>query len=201
MKTILDEFNGSTERIINNFYFSFLSINFINQKPFETDIVLFSDFKNNIISAKLLNSFDIDGVNEYGNSIRRHFLNDLVISYERYSMLMFASHQNGKTKTEPGTLNDRKLGAHKFEELQHIYNQDEKTFLIQLRRLRNSIVHYNGNYSATNELNYTFGTNAYNSIGNEGSKISIAFDSILCIHERLKEIVKNGNLNYFKHYI
>jgi len=200
MNTILNEFNGSIERIRNNFYFSFLAINFVNQKPFRNDIILPVALSNNKMTAVSLNSFDLDGINEYGNSIRRHFLNDMVIAYERYSMLMFASHQNGRTRTEPETLNNRNLGAHNFEQLQNIYTQDEKTFLTQLRRLRNSIVHYNGHYSATNELTYTFGTNVYNSIGNEGQNITIEFDNILWIFEKLKIIVTAGNTNYFIHY-
>ena len=124
----------------------------------------------------------------------------MVIAYERYSMMMFASHQNVQTYTEPATINNRNLGAHNFEQLPNIYNQNEKVFLTQLRRLRNSIVHYNGHYSATNELNYTFGTNVYNSVGNEGQNITIEFGSTLWIFERLKNTVKNGNDNYFMHF-
>ena len=200
MNTILDEFNGSIERIKNNFYCSFWAINFINQRPFQNDVVLHITMPNNIMAAVSINSFDLNGVNEYGNAIRRHFLNDMVIAYERYSMMMFASHQNGQIYTEPAVINNRKLGAHNFEQLPNIYNQNEKTFLTQLRRLRNSIVHYNGHYSATNELNYTFGINVYNSVGNEGQNITIEFESILWIFERLKNAVKSGNDNYFIHF-
>lgn len=200
MTTILGKFNGSIERIKNNFYFSFLALNFINQKPFTTDVVLSDKLSENIMTANSINSFDLDGVNEYENSIRRHLLNDLVIAYERYSMIMYASHINGQTSTEPATLNNRKLGAHNFEQLQNIYSNDDKIFLVQLRRLRNSIVHYNGVYSATNELNYSFGTNTYKSVGNEGQNIAIEFDNILLIYNRLRDITKSGNDNYFANY-
>lgn len=152
------------------------------------------------MTAASLNSFDTDGAQEYGNSIRRHFLNDLVIAYERYSMLMFASHSNGQTRTDPALLNDRNLGAHRFEQLPNVYDPGDLDFVVQLRRLRNCIVHYNGVYSATNELNYTFGTNVYNSVGNEGQHITIEFDSILWIYDRLRLIVLRGNSNYFTHY-
>jgi hypothetical protein len=200
MDTILNEFNGSIERIRNNFYFSFLALNFINQRPFYNDIVLPVNMPNNIMTANSINSFDLDGVNEYGNSIRRHFLNDLVVAYERYSMIMQASHINGQIRTEPATLNNRNLGAHNFEQLPHVYTNDQKTFLTQLRRLRNSIVHYNGVYSVTNELNYSFGTNTYNSIGNEGQNITIEFENILLIFNQLRDIVNTGNDNYFTKY-
>ncbi|MDP3314072.1 hypothetical protein [Lutibacter sp.] len=79
MTTILNEFNGSIERIRNNFYFSFLALNFVNQRPFRDEVILPVNLTENIMTAISLNSFDLDGVNEYGNSIRRHFLNDLVI--------------------------------------------------------------------------------------------------------------------------
>ena len=200
METILNEFNGSIERIRNNFYFSFLALNFLNQRPFNKDVVLPVNMADNLMTAKSINSFDQDGVTEYGNSIRRHFLNDIVIAYERYSMIMQVSHINGQNRTEPATLNNRNLGAHHFEQLPNVYTDDQKTFLIQQRRLRNSIVHYNGVYSATNELNFTFGTNTYNSIGNEEQYITIEFENILLIYNRLREITYTVNDNYFAHY-
>lgn len=200
MQTIIAEFEGSIERIRNNFYFSFLSVIFINQRPFDQDIVLPLNSVHNIMKANSMNSFDQDGVTEYGNSIRRHFLNDIVIAYERYSTLMIASHQNRQERTAPETLNNRKIGANNFEQLVNIYSPDERNFLKQLRSLRNSIVHFNGHYSVTNQLNYTFGTNTYNSVGNEGDNISIEFDSILWIFDEMRRIVSSGNANYFKHY-
>ena len=144
------------------------------------------------MKAQSINSFDNDGVQEYGNSIRRHFLNDIVIAYERYSMLMFASHNNGQQRIDPSLINDRRLGAHRFEQLPNIYQPDEVRFLVQLRRFRNSIVHYNGVYSATNVLDYTFGTESYQSQGNEGRNISIEFDNILWIYEIIMETVQKG---------
>ena len=79
MKSILPEFIGSIERIKNNFYFSFLALSFINQRPFPNDIVLPVNLPGNIMTATSLNNFGNDGVQEYGNFIRRHFLNDMVI--------------------------------------------------------------------------------------------------------------------------
>lgn len=200
MRTILPEFNGSIERIRNNFYFSFLPLNFINLRPFNLDVILPVQIPENIITAQSLNNFDLDGAAEYGNSIRRHMLNDIVIAYERYSMFMFASHNNNQTRIDPALIRNQKLGAPNFENLNGIYLPNEITFLVQLRRLRNSIVHYNGVYSITNELNYTFGTNIYNSIGNEGQNISIEFENILLIYNRIIKIVRNGNINYFQTY-
>lgn len=197
MINFLDEFNGSIERIRNNFYFSFLALNFVNQRPFNHDVILPVHLLNNILTAASINKFDLDGANEYGNSIRRHFLNDLVIAYERYSTLMIASHHNGQVRTEPATIMNRHISAHLFEQLSNIFTEDEKLFLIQLRRLRNSIVHYNGTYSVSNVLNYSFGTNAYNSLGKEGQAISIEFDNIIWIYDELKKIVTIGNTNYF----
>lgn len=200
MKNIFPEFLGSIERIRNNFYFSFLATAFLNKQPFSNDIVLPVKLPNNIMTAASLNNFDNDGVQEYGNSIRRHFLNDIVIAYERYSMAMYASHNNGQTRIEPALLNNRGLGAHQFEQLPNVYDVNDQIFPIQLRRLRNSIVHYNGVYSATNELNYTFGTQTYYSVGHEGESISIEFENILWIYDRLCKCVGSGNSNYFVNY-
>lgn len=200
MHTILPEFDGSMARIRNNFYFSFLALNFVNLRPFSQEIILPVDMPQNVMSASSLNAFDDNGIAEYANSIRRHFLNDMVIAYERYSMLMFASHRNGQERIDPALINDRHLGAHCFEQLANVYQPRELEFLIQLRRFRNSIVHYNGLYSITNELNYTFGTESYQSAGNEGRNISVKFDTLIWIHDKLAETVRSGNARYFVHH-
>jgi hypothetical protein len=201
MQTIYPEFVGSMERIRNNFYLSFLALNFVNLRPFDLDVVLpVEDLPQNIMTFQSLNSFDNDGVQEYGNSIRRHFLNDVVIAYERYSMLMIASHKNRQFRTDPCQINYRMLGAHLFEQLPYVYQPDDIVFLAQLRRFRNTIVHYNGIYSATNELNYVFGAEQYNSIGKEGKNISVKFDTLLWIYDRLRDTIQRGNTSYFVHY-
>ena len=71
---------------------------------------------HNVMTSSCLNSFDQNGIEEYGNSIRRHFLNDMVIAYERYSMFMIASHNNGQLRIDPALVNDRQLGAHLLEQ-------------------------------------------------------------------------------------
>ena len=64
MNIILTEFNGSIERILNNFYLSFLAINFVNQRPFNNSMILPINLSNNVMTALSLNSFDQDGINE-----------------------------------------------------------------------------------------------------------------------------------------
>lgn len=145
MRSILPEFEGSTERIKNNSYFSFLALNFLNQRPFRCDIILPVNLANKILTATSLNSFDNDGAQEYGNSIRRHFLNDLLIAYERYSMLMFASHSNGQTRIDPALLDDRSLGAHRFEQLTNVYDRCDSNDIVPvtIRRRSRSTPEYN----------------------------------------------------------
>ena len=57
MNTIYKEFNNSMSRIKDNFMLSFLSINFINQKPFLTDVILGVDFNENYISKEQYDSY------------------------------------------------------------------------------------------------------------------------------------------------
>lgn len=85
MNTIFPEFVGSMARINNNFYFSFLALNFVNLRPFNRDVILPVIMSQNIMTYGSINSFDNDGMLEYGNSIRRHFLNDMVIAYELFT--------------------------------------------------------------------------------------------------------------------
>ena len=73
----------------------------------------------------------------------------------------------------------------------------DKGFIQQLRRLRNSIVHFNGVYSKTNPLNYTFGKNTYNSLGHEGENITIELDSIMHIYQEVYKLVSEINKRYF----
>ena len=82
MHTILSNFVGTFERIKNDFYFSFLALNFLNQRPFENNIQTPNNLPANNFTAEFLNSFSSDSIQVYGNSIRRHFLNDMVIAYE-----------------------------------------------------------------------------------------------------------------------
>lgn len=200
MRTILIEFAAAMARIRNNFYFSFLALNFVNLRPFSVDITLPVNVADNVMTSSSLNSFDQDGVQEYGNSIRRHFLNDMVIAYERYSMLMIASHNNGQQRIDPALVDDRGLGAHLFEQLAHVYEPEERIFLVQVRRFRNSIVHYNGVYSVTNPLDYTFGAWTYRSAGQEGNNIAVEFDTLLWIYDRLLSTVEGSNSRYLAHY-
>lgn len=200
MNTILLDFVGSMKRIKNNFHFSFLAINYVNQGPFTQDIILPVSITQNILSFGSLNSFGDGDIQEYGNSIRRHFLNDMVIAYERYSLLMLASHNTGRVRTEPALLKDRCLHAYDFESVTNVYKPDDVNFLIQLRRLRNSIVHYNSVYSAANKLDYTFGTIKYDSMGNEGKYIEVSLDNLLWIYDKLMLTIKSGNARYFLQY-
>lgn len=200
MNTIVNDFTASFDRIRNNFYISFLSINYINLPNLPKEITLDVSIEKNIISRDSLKRLTQDEINEYGNSIRRHFLNDMVIAYERYASTMYTSHINTQLKTDPSTINDRSINSTSFEDLANIYSEDEKLFFTQLRRLRNSIVHFNGVYTVTNEINYTFNTEVYQSVGFEGTPISIGFETLLWIFSKLRQLVSIGNTNYFNNY-
>lgn len=200
MRSIFTEFNNSIQNIKRNFYTSFLSINFMNDnRPFSSDITINAHISNKTISSNILNNIP-PTMHEYRNSIRRHFLNDMIIVYERYTRWMIASHVNRQIKTNPCLIDAWEYHPINFETLSNIYSNAEQEFLIQLRHLRNSIVHYNGKYTVTNTLNYTFGTRTYNSVGHEGENIIIEWNNLLWIYDRLLEIVRNGNSNYFTYY-
>lgn len=201
MKTILIEFRNSMSNILNNFYLSFLAINFLKKQcPFRENVELAADMTYRIMDAQSLNRFAApQGVQEYGASIRRHFLNDMVIAYERYSTMMIISHNNKQRRIDP-CLIKKKLSAPLFERIKNVYQSDDLKFLSQLRRLRNSVVHYNGAYAATQKLNYTFGTQTFNSKGKEGQAITVTFDTLKWIYDKLIQIVQYGNSNYFRHY-
>lgn len=195
MNTIYDEFQNSMSRIKDNFMLSFLSTNFVNQKPFEKDILFDVNFNGNYLSKELINTISNDTIQEYGNSIRRHFLNDLVIAYERYASLMYISDKKGKSRQD-SALFDKKESTN-YQSF--IYGlSSEKDFLKNLVSLRNSIVHYNGVYNVSNSISYTFGSETFQSSGNEGQSISITFGNLLWIYDKLINEINIINTNYFK---
>lgn len=195
MNTIYDEFQNSMSRIKYNFMLSFLSVNFVNQKPFSNDIIFDVSFNGNCLSKEMINTIQKDTIQEYGNSIRRHFLNDMVIAYERYASLMYISDKKGKLRQD-SALFDKKESTN-YQNFIYGLSSD-KDFLKNLVSLRNSIVHYNGVYNVTNSISYTFGSETYQSSGNEGQSISITFGNLLWIYDKLINEINIINTNYFK---
>lgn len=198
MKTIFKEFKAGMDNIYNSFFISFLALKPLMERPLLEDFQIpIAGFSTSCLEAAQLNKLGDDSVNEYVNSIRRHMLNDIVICYERYATLMYVSHKAGK-RIE---VDDRKVSAALFEKESGLYAEEEKIFFEQLRRLRNSIVHYNGVYNKANLLNYTFLNCTYNSVGHEGENIPINFDSIMYIYNEVQQKVAKVNQHYFEKYV
>ena len=186
------------DNIYNSFFISFLSLKVLEDRPLKNDYLIpISGFSHNRLEAVQVNRLQSDSVNEYVNSIRRHMLNDIVLCYERYATTIYASYRNGNKRVDPATQDNRNNKPLLLEGLPQLYTAEEKEFFIQLRHLRNSIVHYNGVYSATNPLNYTFYLDSYSSKGHEGEAISIQLDSILYIYERVRGIVGRVDKAFF----
>ena len=198
MRTIYSDFNASMDNTYNNFFISFLALKPIFERPLSKNFIIpITGFSYNNLEAQQLNSLTEGNVNEYVNSIRRHTLNDIVICYERYATLMYSSHKNEYQRKDPALLNDRSINSSKFESLPGLYLPEELYFFQQLKRLRNSIVHFNGVYTATNSLDYTFHKNTYASGQHEGEYITIELDTIVYIHSKVNDLVASINERYF----
>lgn len=199
MRTIFEHFSAGMDNIYNSFFLSFLSLKVLEERPLSKDYYIpVAEFSFTHLEAGQINRLQMDSVNEYVNSIRRHLLNDIVICYERYATTMYASFCNGMIRTDPARIDDRGNNPSKFERIEGLYTNEEKEFFVQLRHLRNSIVHYNGVYSKTNPLNYTFYKNYYNSEGHEGESISIELDSLMYIFKRTRATVGRINGVFFE---
>ena len=200
MKTIFNEFKAGMDNIYNSFFISFLALKPLMERPMQNDFIIpIKGFTFNNLEAKQLNQLGNDSITEYVNSIRRHTLNDIVICYERYASLMYMSHNNSQQRRDPALSTDRSINASKFENLDsRIYTESNREFFQQLKRLRNSIVHFNGVYTGTYLLNYTFGKNTYNSQGHEGENITIELDSIMSIYNEVYKLVDEINKRYFE---
>lgn len=199
--TIYSEYKAGMDNIYNSFFISFLALKPLQERPLVSDFVIpIPGFSYSNLEARQLNSLQDGSINEYVNGIRRHMLNDIMICYERYSTLMYTFHTNGK-RIDYANINDRSLNSAKFEALPNLYHTTEKEFIVQLRRLRNSIVHYNGIYNKSNILNYTFLNNVYNSQGHEGENIQIELDTIVYIYNQMLKIVKSVHNRYLNTYM
>lgn len=198
MRTVINEFNAGMDNSYNSFFISFLSLKVLEDRPLKNDYLIpISGFSHNRLEAVQVNRLQSDSANEYVSSIRRHMLNDIVLCYERYATTIYASYRNGNKRVDPATQDNRNNKPLLLEGLPQLYTAEEKEFFIQLRHLRNSIVHYNGVYSAANPLNYTFYLDSYSSKGHEGEAISIQLDSILYIYERVRGIVGRVDKVFF----
>ncbi len=202
MRSIYNEFLAGMSNIYNSFFIGFLSLKPLQERPLLYDYIIPIDgFAHNRLEAEQLNRIQMDSINEYVNSLRRHMLNDLVICYERYATTMYVSYRNNMVRLDPAVLNDRKVNALLFENLDNLYAEEKKEFFSQLRHLRNSIIHYNGVYTFTNPLDYTFGSDTYHSNGHEGESITIELDSIIAIYERVESYVCEVNNKFFELYV
>lgn len=199
MRTIFNEFKAGMDNIYNSFFISFLALKPLLERPLLNDFVIpINNFSFNVLKAYQLNNIGQDSINEYVNSMRRHMINDIVICYERYASLMYASHHNSHHRCDPAMIDDNKINASKFETLiKDLYTNSELNFFQQLRKLRNSIVHFNGVYTRTNKLDYTFYKNKYFSKGHEGENITIELDTLIFIYNEVYRIVENVNGRYF----
>lgn len=195
-KSIYNEYKAGMDNIYNSFFISFLALKPIQERPLASDFVIpIPGFSFSTLEARQLNSIQNDSINEYVNSIRRHMLNDIMICYERYASLMYTYHITGEVR-DYANIEDRSINSAKFESLPNLFLKEEKEFIIQLRRLRNSIVHYNGVYNKSNILNYTFHNNVYNSQGHEGENIQIELDSIMYIYTEIKSLIAKIHARY-----
>ena len=201
MRTIFDRFRASMLHIHEDFHLGCLALVFIDQRPFSADVVLPPPLIKNTIPATWLNDLRSDQRDEYESTLLRHLLNDMVLAYERYATTMYLSHASGRVLTEPAAKGTRGLKPSAFERLKGVYSKADLDFLIQLRRLRNTIVHYNGLYNTSNSLDYTFGSQHLRSIGNEGKPIEVTdYNVNLWIWNRLRTAVKSVDEAYFAQY-
>lgn len=187
IEIIAKEFQGGMENIRNNFYLSFLTLLALESRPFDNSISIPSYEEPGFIDYNSLNKIGQDSVIEFENSIRRHTLNDIVICYERHASqlyLVLKDNEFSDPSMEKSICNYPIELETKFD----LYTQDECTFFSQLRRLRNSIVHYNGVYNKKNTLNYKFQYNYYNSKGHEGENIMIKFETIMFIYHKVLDL-------------
>ena len=165
-------------------------------KPFEFKLEL---------DGQSLNSFFESGASDrHFRLVRRQFLADLVSVYERCATAMIASHKNGRVLTDPSKLpksEARSLQAKHFEELPQVLTAEQKTWLSQLRRLRNSLLHYDGLYNFANELDYTLGSQRLVSKGREGTPIDgVDLEALLWIYGQTSTTFESACDNYWRYY-
>ena len=197
MENIVKEFVNGMEHLRNNLYFSYFAVAFIEQKPFNEDLEFPEPF--GIVTAEQLNATTDQIIDEYQNWIRRHFVIDMVLIYEKYATRMISTHKNNGIRIEPSLIPSTRQ-SNMFENMPYLFTEEDKKFITQLRRIKNCVVHYNGQYSKTNKIDYTFDLQTFISNGNEGKIILFHWNTLMWMYIKLLEVVQRVDTNYFKYY-
>jgi hypothetical protein len=194
---IFTEFRNNMINLHSNIYFSFFAIAYIEQRPIKENLIFPKPFGT--VTAESINKIPDAMFEEYNSWVRRHFIVDLLLFYEKYTSRMMSSHKNNGKRVDPSTLDEMTM-INEFEKLPNLYSVEDILFIRQLRNIRNCTVHYNGSYSKRKPINYTFGTLNLVSHGHEGETIIFTWDGLLWMYEKLYQVISRVNENYFNNY-
>jgi hypothetical protein len=147
----------------------------------EEDSTLKIHFIINITKDKLESSYKL-----LETEARRAYITDLYLILARYSILL------------RGVIDDKKIIDPSLsveiidkalELLNPFLNKEEKAFLVFFHKVRNSLIHHDGNHNKKNALNYVFcGITFQTSEQNIGQQIEWGIRELLELYNSIKSI-------------
>lgn len=122
----------------------------------------------------------------FENEMRRAYLNDLYLVASRYAIIL-ANLLSGKEEPRPEFSEERRDAA--LQGIFRFLSKEDKEFLDFFRRVRISVVHYEGRHNRSNRLNYTFRNTRFKTEDKDlGESIFFGMRHILGFYEDLIRI-------------
>lgn len=121
------------------------------------------------------------------NEMRRAFLNDLYLVASRH-MILAENILNGLTEPRPEFSRERREAA--LEALNRFLAKADKKFLDFVRRLRNTVVHYEGRHNLANPMNDTLlGRHIYTTDDTLGMSITLSLPQLYHLHSEICRVL------------
>lgn len=128
----------------------------------------------------------------FENEMRRAFLNDLYLVASRHAMIL-DNLLRDRDEPRPEFSAERRDAA--LNALNRFIRKDDKAFLDLLRRLRNTVVHYEGRHNLANPLNdEILGVRLVTDATNLGESVELSLSQIYALFERLVSLLSPRSL-------
>lgn len=169
-------------------------INYVAKNESDRFTVQVQDKETNSIVMNI--SLDIKSLREMqlirDNETRRSYLNDLYNLMCRYNICIDSILRSLPYQTPEHYDGDIDAA---IQLINRYLSKEDKKFLEFYRRLRNSVVHYDGNHNKKNGLDYIFqGVHFLSSDTNIGTQIIFSHTGLRELYSRIKMIYSCDNL-------
>lgn len=119
---------------------------------------------------------------------RRSYLNDLYSLISRYSIIINRAITIERDQPLAPEFSDRIIENSLTLLFKYISSKEDKEFLDFFRKARNCLVHYDGNYSLYQKIDFEFDGTKFDSESNIGKQINWSIQNLHALYNRIKSI-------------